>query len=163
MNWVVNGKPEWMLYEFLPLNHYRCFPVVVQMLETLPIEKIQCCTMWCASKNFSLIIISTPFSPRFLPVEPISFFSRLAEAGKPILTDGDLNWRLPIWVASRTQNLLLKCVRTCLNIVGNLLDILNIFLSFPTINRPGKIFVRPARWLVLSGVSVVCNKLWSDG
>ena len=82
--------------------------------------KIQCCTMWCASKNFSLIIISTPFSPWFLPVEPISFFSRLSEAGKPIQIQilRDQNWRTePILVASRTQNIsqnLLKYLATYL-------------------------------------------------
>ena len=115
MNWVVNGKPEWMLYEF------PVFLCLCRCLRACKL-KIQCCTLWCASKNFSLIIISTPFSPWFLPVEPISFFSRLSEAGKPIQIQiqilRDQNWRTePILVASRTQNIsqnLLKYLATYL-------------------------------------------------
>ena len=118
MNWVVNGKPEWMLYEFPPLNHYRCFPVLVQMFAK-KIYNVVLCDVMCEQKFFTYNYFHSIFPVVFVSRTNLFLFTtfRSRQTYTPD-TDRDQNWRTePILVASRTQNIsqnLLKYLATYL-------------------------------------------------
>ena len=107
MNWVVNGKPEWMLYEFPPLNYYRCFPEVpVQMLETRQIKNTMYYEVMCGQKFFTYNYFHSIFPVVFASRTNLFLFTTFRSRQTYTETDRDQNQRLPILVASRTQNLL---------------------------------------------------------
>ena len=168
MNWVVNGKPEWMLYEFLPLNHYRCFPVHGANVWDPARCKFKntmlyfvLCDVMCEQKFFTYNYFHSIFPVVFASRTNLFLFTTFRSRQTYTDTDGDLNWTEDFRFELHQELRVYRSVRTCLNIWQPTWHF--EYLSFANINRLScKIWWRPTRWLALSRL-VVCNKLLTDG